>query len=220
MQTLDIPSSVANRAVPVSKVQTVLVKFFFTNPKHIPWGIPERKVSDRTQKQIDEFNSFMAEVKGNATLGQVGRRREGRVDTGEQVINNLQFVQLGIIRRGLTNVGFQLRTVDAFFIPQKGKHVVCLVFQKGGFYEEATATPTEKEAHKLLNSSAIVSALRELANTTWQWCHGWDNSATRKTMTINVGGRLPDAKPRHAIAVRQGEVLPIELTATLNESDE
>jgi hypothetical protein len=209
----------------LSKVDTVLVKFFFTNPRLIPEGIRrDRKVSSMKQEQIDFGNGSVAEAVGRKDLAQVGRIRENRVDTGRQVVNNLQLVQLGILRRGLANSQYQLRTVHTFFKPytatSSSKHVVVLVFKKGGYYEEATATPQEREAHKLLNSSEIVDSIRELARTTWQWCHVWDNSETKPTVTVNVGGRLPSGRPRHAIAVRGGDIVAVPVSHEMSESEE
>ena len=228
MQHLDIPANTATRGVVLRTVNTVMVKFMFTNPAHIPPGIPQRTVTSISQKETDEYNAIVAAAAGHAELAEVGRVRQGRIDTGDQTVNNLQLVQLGLIRRGLANVMFQLRSCHSYPKPatptSSRKYVVVLTFKGGpsdsGYYEEATATPEAKEAHKLLNSPEVVSALRSLANTTWQYCHVWDNSRTRKTATINVGGRIPDGRPLHAIAVRGGEIVPVELKAALTEGQE
>ncbi|HEU0081151.1 MAG TPA: hypothetical protein VFQ72_04005 [Candidatus Paceibacterota bacterium] len=233
MQALNIPSGVQTRGVPVSlaKIHTVLVKFSFTNPKHIPQGLPEgKRVTWELRTLKDQVNAA-AVHSIDPELAKKGRIHENYVDTGVRAVDNLQLVQLGIIRRGLTNSGFQLRAVHVQFVPAKPdrrdpkrmtfpKHVVELVFQNGDFFEEATATEDEKAARATLESPQVVGALRALANTTWQWCHVWDNSKTAGTATVNVGGRLPEGKPRNCIAVRNRSIAPVAIQATMSESEE
>jgi hypothetical protein len=212
-------------------VTTVLVKFSFTNPDHVPTGIPRGKKVTWEKQKLKEAAAAVLAYSVDPNLGKLGRFSPGRGDTGVQTENNLQLVQLGIIRRGLTNVGYQLRSVHVFYVAPKpdrrdprrmtmGKHVVELEFVKGGFYEEATATEGERAAHKLLNSPEVVEAIRALANTTWQWCHVWDNGRVSNTATVNVGGRLPEGKPIHGIAVRQGRIVSVKLQQSITESEE
>ncbi len=223
MQNFQIPSSVVvRRSVAVNSIKTVMVKFFFTNPAHIPVRLARAKsLRPKLATDSDTFNAIVATGQGRPELAEVGRVRPGRVDTGVQVVDNLQFVQLGLIRRGLTNVGFQLHDAYSFFIPHKRKHVVVLVFEKG-YYEEATATDEEKRIHNLLNSRDVVEALRALGRTTWQWCHVWDNREIRQTATINVGGKLPDEERMNAnaIVVRDGQIIAVDIPVQLQESEE
>lgn len=210
-------NSVLN-GVSLDSVQTVLVKFFFSNQRHIPQGIKVGKLTDFHNQ--DDNHAINASLQGRIDLAEVGRVRPGRVDTGENVVKDLQRVQLGVIRRGLTNAGFQLSQVNSFYHEHKRKFVVVLGFTKGGYYEEAAATEEERRSHAILNSPETVEALRALGRTTWQWCHVWDNSEVSQTATINVGGMLTDTTPLYAIAIRERTIVPVEQFFVLSEDKE
>lgn len=154
-------------------LRKVLVKFFFTNPKHIPFGIPEQ--SRETDQKMDLFHASVAAALGKVELGEVGRVREGRVDTGRPAVQNAQLVQAALLRRGLTNVSFGLYACHWFFQERKGKYAVVLAF---GWARDIIQCPPE-----------VTEALRELGRTTWQWCWVYDNKGTFDSVTINFGGR-------------------------------
>ncbi len=220
-QAIVLPDTVETRGVDLNTVEAVLVKMYFTNREHVPAGIPTVYVCDKRIKQNDRHHALVAIDAGHAELATIGRVRAGRVDTGVQTVKNLSLVHLGLIRRGLTNVSFQLREISSYRDDRKEKFVVVLAFVKGDLYEEAHATTEEREAHKLLHSSAVVQAIRDLANKTWGHCHVWDNNLTHKTATINVTDLSNQSKaPKHTIAVRAGKIVDVPVVKTLDEGEE
>ncbi|NUM25941.1 MAG: hypothetical protein HUU49_05015 [Candidatus Buchananbacteria bacterium] len=192
----------------------VIVKFAFTNDKHIPNGIPVKK--READHVVDATHMVSAVQSGQTEEAQIGRHREGRVDTGTPVIQNLGMVQTAMIRRGLVNNGYRLTDAHYFTKPpaqrgHKPKHMVCLTFDR-----EATTSADLPEG--------TTRALRELANTTWQYAHVWSNPD--KTATINLVGRQWDdgagkyRDPENALVVRNHELCAVPVTAHVDEVDE
>lgn len=194
-------------------VSVFLVKFYFTNSAHLPPGIPGK---DRpSNDEMDAYHASIMACLGEQAKNAIGRIREGRIDTGECVIQNAPLVQVGVLRRGFA--ANRLRLLDAHWFEQearqsghKPKYVVCLTFAE-------VRSVAGGEFPKL--PRATEDALRVLANTTWQFCHVWDNTPI-PISTINCVGRQPDAVPRHAIVVRGKVVQAIAVTARIQEADE
>ena len=190
----------------ILQYDTVLVKFSFTNRAHIPAGIPEQKRLD--DSTVDNRHAHEALAMGHTERAQIGRVREGRVDTGTQFIHNLQFVQPGCLVRGLSNVGYTVSQCHWFFKKGFGKssdkYVVVLALSLGG---EPVNLPNQ-----------AIEQRRALANTCWQWCHGWSN--LDGTLTLNFGGRLPDGKPQHSVVVRNRQLSGARITSLVTEEDE
>ncbi|MDD5110030.1 MAG: hypothetical protein PHI63_02330 [Patescibacteria group bacterium] len=189
-----------------------IVKFYFTNPSQIPPGIPQK---DRLENsELDAYHAAMMGLLGQEALGTLGRLREGRVDTGICVIQNLPAVQVGVLRRGFANN--ELRLIDAHWFRleprepgRKPKFVVNLTFAQVRHADVVLPELPRK----------TVEALRALANTTWAFCHVWDNSPI-PVATVNCVGRQPDAKPTNAIVVRQRIVCAVPVAQRLEEKDE
>lgn len=199
----------------------VLVKFNFTNPKHIPAGIPEK--AREGDKEVDSQHAIWAAVNGMAEKAQVSRKREERVDSGEHVIDNLLNVQVAALRSGFANNDFVI--ADAHWFRHqpnkragqshspKPKFVVCLTYR--------AVEPSEK-IPKLLRKT--VEALRELANTTWKYCHVWNNPDG--CATVNMVGRSWNDKeqcydtPQNAIVVRDKTLKAIAVETSVSEDEE
>lgn len=123
-------------------VSTVLVKFFFTNPKHIPPGLLDliqeaRGVNPNASRSLveaaydlyheasiptrvlniaaDSRHVATAFCGGYGERASLGRARDGRVDTGYCRMNNIERLHLGCIRRGLGNVGLKLSFAHWFW---------------------------------------------------------------------------------------------------------
>ena len=181
----------------------VLLKFFFTNPAHIPPGIDE-KGGRLTNQAMDAYHIEMTKLAGlSEELAKVGRKRRERVDTGEHPVDNLSMTQVDeSLFFGLGGARFYLVNVHWFEQParapgKKSKFVVVLCFN---FMEQVKNLPHLPQEG--------VEALDALATTTWQFCHVWDNP--NGVVTVNMVGRQPDARARHAIVVRVGILQAIE----------
>lgn len=194
-----------------------LVKFFFTNERHLPKGIPQR---DRPpDEEIDRFHAIQAILQDRADQSRVGRKRPGRVDTGEHVIDNLGDVQVATIRTGFANNGYLLVDVHCFYHRQKKKNVVCLNFKR----IDNTASLPELP-------SWVTKAMRELARTTWRYCHVWNNPPQEEgrdaLATINLTGRQWNGRdkcyfpPKHALVIRDRTLQAISVAAEVPEDQE
>ena len=192
----------------------VLVKFNFTNPARIPAGIPEKaRLNDF---QIDHIHAQKAADMGNSELGQFGRVREGRVDTGEQMTpkNGLINTQVAIIRRSLAAKGFVLCALYYYKHEmtepgRKAKFVVVLEFR-----ESSTAL-----TRVMRSSSEVVAAVRALSEMVWQFCHVWDNPDS--SITVNLVGAQPEKfTPRHAVRVIDGQLVCVEVAEPVAEAEE
>lgn len=121
-------------------------------------------------------------------LGEVGRIRLGRVDTGELIFGNEPMASAELVRRGLTNAGFRL--VDAHWFEKvmpagrPTKYVVNLTYVKG-----ATIAQHDRET---------TEAMRALASTAW-FCHVWLNPGG--VVTANFVG-LQDGSAKQELVVR------------------
>lgn len=191
------------------------MKFGFTNPSHLPHGIPERQIRNgqsgsgivrqprpdqvpvRTGDQVvDQIHQGGKYTGGDQSLGEIGRVREGRVDTGKPVIQNLEKVQVAMIRRGLANISFPLVNIHWFKQvpggdPRKTRGVVAASFS------DQTVTNAQQP---LVINPEVQAALRALARVTWGFVHIWQNP--NGVVTINCIHRRPDGRPRHALVVR------------------
>lgn len=194
-----------SRIAPFLGEKDVVVKFNFTNREHIPAGI-EEKVR-LTNEIVDHVNSKRAEESGNKRLGRVGRFRQGRVDTGFPVVQNLPMTQAAMIRTGLANNGYRLRDAHWYATPfQAGKttkYVVVLSFQHG------------IEENLELNRKTY-EAVRKLAKTVW-YCHVWQNTLN---FTVNFVGIQVGAKPKHSITTKNGQLAAVPVSDFTEESGE
>jgi hypothetical protein len=177
-------------------VKTVLVKFFFTNPNHVPQGIPEKERDDNAH--VD--GRRMAANMKNGELDpkyQLGRVRKGRVDSGTPVFgrHGVHNVRAHMLKGDLIRTGFVLTDLHWFVQPAReaGKMAKCVVvamYQKDG---AATNLPR-----------GVATTMQELSNVTWECAHVWDNTNTGKPATVNFVGRKPDADFKNAIIIKNG----------------
>ena len=182
----------------------VLVKFAFTNPKHIPAGIRETTMQDeRRRKEL--AGRHLSRIEGDGI--QVQEHRPGQVDTGIPVFQNVPGVHVACIRRGLVNNGFVLTDAHYFMKTAPGrtpKYMVVLVFERGAVQKELPRGTTD--------------ALIALANTVWAYAHVWSNP--NATVTVNMVGRQPDVQPKNAISTRDGHLVVLPVTAIVEEGEE
>ena len=182
----------------------VLVKFHFSNPDLIPVGIEQKR------RPADEVIDFARHhTTKNKKLAQFDRHREGRVDTGEPVIENLGMVQAAMLRKGLASNGYRLVDAHWFEKQREGKtpqYVVVLSFR-----HEA------EESVELARNT--LDAIRHLARTVWQFCHVWRN-ADKKNFTVNFVGLQPNGKQKNSLVARDGEFLPITAFSLVEEDAE
>lgn len=190
------------------EVEILLAKFSFKDPNLIPAGIT--RVDREPDYRMDVAHQLAAYRTSRPELGKTGRVREGRVDTGTQVVTTRRPIHAAILRRGLTNVGFSLTHLHWFSKESNPKdtrqasdpiYVVVASFARGS----RDAAPTTKE----------VEALRALARVTWGSCYVWDNPQLNPedavVSTINfTGGPLKDQDAKQAIAVRDGKIIAVD----------
>jgi hypothetical protein len=185
----------------------LLVKFFFTNSTLVPQGLrmvdPDGVHGTTLKLGRDRVHAIMARKSGAAELGEVGRVRDGRVDTGNNMLKeDGTRISVAKLMSEIQAAGFKL--LDAHYIVQTKvkngrqttKYVVVLSFGIG-------------EAIKLGHTT--LEGIQGLAATTWGNVHGWDNSATEGVNTLNLVGRLPDQKPSKRVALIDGELEVINI---------
>jgi hypothetical protein len=170
-------------------VDTVLVKFSFTNRDHIPAGIPEMpRLSDNEmdgKHQIEAIDAGLVKPGEGGGIAKVGRHRDGRVDTGEPIAQNVQTAYPAVILHGLPENGLLLRDVH-WYKHDRGddkrpKFVVVCAFERG---QPGMAV-----------SIGLAAALTRLAHEALWHCHIWKNpSKTESGMpeaTVNFVVRQP-----------------------------
>jgi hypothetical protein len=188
---------------PTAKLEgkDLVVKFFFTNPAHIPAGIEQK---NRKEDEVLDFaRNAMAK---NKEVGAYGRLREGRVDTGTPIANNLPMTQPAMLRRGLAANGYKLVDAHWFRKVQEGKttkFVVVLSFKHGADENIDLGRKT-------------LEAIRKLSNTLW-FCHVWENE---KNFTVNFVGLQQGTKPSYSIVAREGSLSAVSSFAIVEEDDE
>jgi len=186
----------ATGSLDLDKFNTVLVKFFFTNDKHVPRGIPN--VARKNDFAVDYKHMRAAKEAGADDLGAVGRHREGRVDTGEPIIKDLHGVQASLLKDRLIKAGFAIKNLHwykqerASRIP---KFVVVCEFVRGIQTEEL---PQD-----------VIAALDFLSYCARWTCHVWDNSQLGKPATINFVGRQPDGKVQYYLSLIENTITAI-----------
>lgn len=124
-------------------------------------------------------------------LGQVGRVREGRVDTGTPIFNNVANTGAGFLLGALAASGLNLSADPHWFEQKKAgkatKYVVVLSFSR--------SEPIKLEPK-------IFGALTELSHTSW-FHHLWLNP--NGVVTANFVG-IQQGEPKQNLAVEDGEL--------------
>lgn len=143
-----------------------LVKFFFTNKKHIPPGIPKRE--DRwegTCRMVQEA----AQLYAQGVIDKIaGRHRKGVVDTGEPI--KLKRVNIAHLCGTILEKGYSILGLHYFYHEQKKKFVVVV---------ELVAADADFEL-----PVEIAQALRELFLTVWEYTHVWVNPPKEDGSTV------------------------------------
>ncbi len=194
-------------------ISMLLVKFFFKDHNLIPVGIP--RVERAPSYKLDVARQLEALKAGQKDLATLGRARKGRIDTGTQVIKVNRPVHAGLLRRGLANNGFRFSHLHWFSLePDAAKdprgqaepmYVVCACLVR-----------------RLENSEpdvAQMEALRELAKLSWNTLFVWENPPGEPA-TINFRGLAKGQKPKLALVVRDGKVVPEEVADVIAEEAE
>ncbi len=192
-------------------IGTILVKFTFKKPEMIPAGVPQ--VDRMPSYQLDVARQLEMFRLGHKQLGEVGRARKNRVDTGTQVIKIERPVHAGILRRGIANNGFRLSHLHWFKMEdardtrgqKEPAYVVVACFVRGTPEGEPTAQQVE--------------ALRALANMTWNKLYVWENP-NGQPATINFVGRAPNQNPKLSLVVRDGSVVLEDVVEVIPEERE
>jgi hypothetical protein len=195
-------------AIELSEKDRILVKYSFANPSRIPAGI--RQVPRNADMEQDKIHATWAVQHGQAELAEVGRIREGRVDTGVQAVNNAQMLQVATLRRALFNNGFGLADCYWQEREKQGGGIICLVVLEFQRISTGMVTPPLPRQ--------TVEALRVLANTPARYCHVWSNPDD--SITVNCISPQFGQKPKTAMVVRDGQLVAIEVTAVVEESEE
>lgn len=186
------------------EIETVLVKFTFKNREFVPSGIPQ--VERQPDYRMDVLHQREAHKAGHGGLAHVGRVREGRVDTGGNVITTTRPAHSGVLRRGLANNGFHLVSLHWFTKTERDEPNYTVVACFGRVPEGMQYTPS------------IIEALRELANMSWGRCYVWDNP--NQVATINFVGYLKGQSPKQAVAVRDGDIVAVDVPKAMDEDEE
>lgn len=149
----------------------------------------------------DMANASIIAAKGKTELGEVGRIRKGRVDTGHHFINNL-FGVCADLRVSLTNCGYSLAKVGRFTKPD-GRIVIQLIFRRG--------LPTDKILD--IMRGPLQVAMRNLMTSTYQFCHCYNNPPMNpindeRNATINLVGIMPEGtKPSATLYIKDRALL-------------
>lgn len=204
----------------LAPIDILLVKFNFgeKNFDYIPAGI--EWVDRPPDYQVDVIHQQDALRAGaDKSVIEVGRVREGRVDTGEQVLSVNRPVQAAMLRRGLINNGFRLSHLHAFKRantnnPRKDndpRKELPTTFAMNAVYTRGITG--------IETTAPITEALRQMAKLAWSNSYLWDNGPG-KPATINFAGCLQFQPPKKALVVREGRVVAIDVAAPVTEEDE
>ena len=196
-----------------AKHKAVLIKMSVKDKALIPLAIERRR--RESDQDVDKRHAEQAAAIGKAELGEVGRERVGRVDTGVHAIDNLGPVQVALLVKGLASNGYHLTDAHCFTkvkryagspeLKSDRTHVIVLVF-----------TYSEDRVELL---PELSEALLELRKRIWQYVHVWDNAETHGTVTVNLGGPLNEIAPKWALVVRNRtlKAIPVGKPVTTEE---
>ncbi|MGC9602232.1 MAG: hypothetical protein ABSE76_00600 [Minisyncoccia bacterium] len=177
----------------------LLVKFFFTNPRYLPDGLPT--VPRLNDMAMDRKHQDAVYLDEDSSSAEVGRHREGRVDTGIPVIENLQLTSPLFLTDGLEASGFYLVSAHYYRKEAKGKfgkpsYVIVLHYSQHG--ERMRLSPELAE-----------NLLRFYGGASWT-INVWNNPGKNPT-TVNLGQPSPDIAPRHELIVDKGVLRAVHL---------
>ncbi|MFA6215449.1 MAG: hypothetical protein WC768_02685 [Patescibacteria group bacterium] len=199
-----------------------VVKFItrFSNRNAVPKGIDWRPRGSDTEE--DTLQAKKAIEAGQPELAKVGGVREGRVDTGKEIIKVCGANQVTVMRKALANNAYVL--VECYaqerekFDKRRGTNVVyylvCLVYKH-------TSAMTADDVSVIL-TNALVEGIRDLCRRTWTWVNVWANLKVPvlPEITINVSGGQPGKTPNNALVIWNHVLQVIPVTAEVTEAQE
>jgi len=180
-------------------VNSILVKFSFTNQSHVPMGIPQKEREDNGHMDGRRMAAHMSAGKLDPKYT-LGRHRPGRVDSGKPVFEKMfgrqgvPEVRAHVLRGDLVRAGFVLTDAHWYVQPSREagkmpKCVVVLCYERNG---DQTKLPR-----------GASGAVAELCDTTWAYGHVWDNGPD-EAATVNLVGYKSGQDFRNALAVKDG----------------
>lgn len=182
------------------KTQGVLFKFHFGKSPTFPNTIEYRERG--TDAEVDAKHALEAAKQGKPEDGLIGKERDGRVDTGRQVIKNLAMVRPGLVRTSLVNNGFYVAAVYA----QRTDKGNSLIIEFRRIVDGAKTVELPRH---------ITEALRKIAGQTWSYCHVWENPTQVHTLNFTgthwSEGDENFKAPQHELIVRDGLLGAINL---------
>lgn len=170
-------------ATSLKGVETVLMKFHFTNPNHLPSNI--RLLDRPSEEELNKGHVERAKTsEAGAGVASLGRVRFGKRDNGVQWANNVPDVCPQHLQPSFDAQGFN--PVDAHVYihsPQaqhgrKAQEKWVLVVK----YNRKDIPAAEGEAFEPKDSEALVALLTR----NWGFFHGWNNvTGGAPTITLN-----------------------------------
>ena len=137
-----------------------------------------------TDAQLDQRHADAARQMGQQSLAEVGRHREGRVDTGEPI--NLQSVSVASLSDDLRKAGYVLANFGYF----KKNPDDNVAFVQLAFFRDTKEYPIRAETRKELD--VLLKAL-------WSKCHIWSNPDNSITVNCNI---KQDGTPKIQLGVK------------------
>lgn len=168
---------------------TILVKFYFTNEKLLPPGIPlkERRLSDATRANI---------------------RKTAGVEEGEGVFQNLPDTTIADLRQGLERSKFVL--ADLHYFVERNRRDKRGARIKDRYVVNASFASLAEGHAPASFSLETEAAFHELTQLTWGAAHAiWNPSSVDSILLMQV---KHGEKPKHAIVERDGVLAAVALS--------
>lgn len=200
------PIPATKRPVLLKHCRAVLTKWNFTNFELIPPGIDQNETR-LCDALLDREHAHDATRIGRPDLAEVGRHREGRVDTGEKVWENVKRLQVAFLQKGMQNNGLHVAGCRWYVHAIPGRQTKAVV----------EVIYTDNPKYKMELTRVQRDALRILSRASAWTGHIWYNPDD--TCTVNLVLREPDVTPTSAVVVRDGKivVIPTEKWVAMND---
>ncbi|MDB5224545.1 MAG: hypothetical protein JWO43_167 [Candidatus Adlerbacteria bacterium] len=189
----------------------VVVRFIFTNARYLPAGLREGK-----REEVRLMNNRHMNDKytgGDQSLAEVGRLREGHVDTGRQVIDNLKGVSAVEFWDDMQRVGYHMCHAMYFKEFQPGK-------SKKSRSDDNPNEVKEKFKYTIVlhfsRTGELLRLTKEQRNSLeaffegclWT-CHIWENPELNPH-TINFVQIQPGINPDYELVVINNAITCVE----------
>jgi len=172
-----MPTGFCGFGLPLGSTEFLLVKFYFTNPKHVPDGI--RRINRQDEKRLVQKRIQMLKASAPA-------------DTrGVQLVNNAPNTSVEHLFAGLRAVGLALLRVDYWEQTKPGRPTKYVV-------SFAWGRPQEGLEEVVVNTDAFTN------NVVW-FCHVWRNPTS--VNAVDLVNRQPGQKAKHVALVEYNNVL-------------